>query len=233
MASTQVPIEAFDYAKIYIKRMPLDQVKTQLINRVSKIMWMHAPWRWTLGSIPIFTLTAATQNYTITYPADWLYALTANVSDGQLTEPNLEIVPLIETVSGFVGSPKQIAFTGTAGQVGGPVQITPVPAQVTGTKTVNGLYKKKYTPFTNETIYSTVVPFPDEWFDVFEDGMLWAAYQYADDKRAGDASMDASSGKLSYSGQRAIFEAGLMRMSQKEPLLLVDPLQADAKDTKK
>jgi len=233
MASTRLPIEALDYAKIYIKRMPLNQVFTQLANRVSNIMWMAAPWRWTIGSTPTFTLTGAQQNYTINYPADWLYPIRSTVTDGKLTEPNLEIVPLIETVTGFVGSPKQIAFTGTAGQVGGPVQISPVPATVTGTLVVTGLYKKKITPYTNQTIYNTVVPFPDEWFWVFEDGMLWAAYQYGDDRRAGDATIDPSSGKLSYSGQRAQFEAGLEQMRQREPMISLDPLIVNPKDVRK
>lgn len=233
MASTKPPIEALDYVKIFIKRMPLNQVYTELTNRVASIMWMYAPWRWTVGSTPTFPLVAATQNYVMAYPADWLYALRSTVTNGKLTEPLLEIVPVIETVTGFIGSPKQIAFRGAAGDAAGAIQINPVPAELDGTLTVTGLYKKAMTAFTNETIYTAVMPFPDEWYWVFEEGVLWMAYQYGDDRRAGDATIDPSNGKVSFSGQRANFEAALTQMREKEPLLAVDPLQADQKDWKK
>ncbi len=232
MASTVPPIVALDYSKIFIKKMPLEQVFLKLANRIAYMMWMYAPWRWTIGSTPQFTLVAGQQNYTIAYPADFLYALDAAITNGQLNENNLKIIPSIETTSNLIGNPTAIAYMGNAGDMAGLVRIQPVPAQLPASppQVINGLYKKTMTAFTARTIYTGVMPFPDEWFWVFEEGVLWASYLYADDRRAGDASMDPKSGKINFSGQRAVFEAGLERMRTREPLLLTDPQNVDQKE---
>jgi hypothetical protein len=73
----------------------------------------------------------------------------------------------------------------------------------------------------------------DEWFWVFTAGVLWKAYQWGDDGRAGSASMD-SSGKTQYSGQLAIFQDSLQRMAEREKLSLVEPNDlVNPKETKK
>lgn len=73
MAATYAPAEAFTYAKSYVKNMPLEAVGPPLLDEVSKIIWMHAPWRWTLGALPATTLTSSTQDYTIVAPSDFLF----------------------------------------------------------------------------------------------------------------------------------------------------------------
>lgn len=233
MPSTKKPYEAFDYAKRYIKNMPLEQVRTDIINRVVNYMWMYAPWRWTIGSTPTITVTANTQDYTINYPSDWLYAIRATLVDNSSVERPLEILPALETDVGYDGNPNYIAYTGTAGQVGGPVRISPKPAQVTGTPLVIGLYKKTNTAFTNQTIFTGTLPFDDLWFWVFEEGILWQSYLFADDRRAGDVTMDAGNNTPRFSGQRAVFEAALAIMADREKLLLISPFNVDRKDIKK
>lgn len=232
MAGTIPPVQALDYAKVFIKKMPLEQVFLKLTNRVAYMMWMYSPWRWTLGSTPQFTLVAGQQNYAIAYPADWLYAVNAAITNGQLNENDLRIIPTIETTSNLIGNPTSIAYMGNAGEGAGLVRIQPVPAQlpVSPPQIINGLYKKTMTRFTARTIYTGVMPFPDDWYWVFEEGILWAAYLYADDKRAGDATMDPKNGKVNYSGQRAVFEAAMASMRTREPLLLTDPQNADQKN---
>lgn len=224
MASTRSPYYAFEFCKRQIKSMPLDQILLRGVNRVTEIIHMYAPWRWTLGSLPTFNLASNTQDYTINYPADWLYALKATVADGTSPERLLEIVPALPTNVGLVGQPSQIAYTGTASQSNGPVRISPKPGTITGTQPVLGLYKKTLTPFTSETIYTGTFGFDDEWFWVFEEGLLWQAYLFADDRRAGESQVD-NDGKVRYNGQRGNFEAALLSMQQREPRPILAPFQ--------
>lgn len=233
MAATRPPADAFNYAKRYIKNMPLEEVRTDIINRVANYMWMYAPWRWTVSSTPTITVAANTQDYTMNYPSDWLYAIRATMVEGSGAERSLEILPALETNVGFVGNPNYIAYTGTAGQVGGPVRISPKPAQVSGTPLVIGLYKKTNTAFTNQTIFTGTLPFDDLWFWVFEEGILWQAYLFGDDRRAGDVGTDSQSGAAKFSGQRAVFEAALTFMKDREKLLLINPFSVDQKDIRK
>lgn len=237
MASTKNPIDAFDYARIMIKNMPLEDIQVKLVNKVAFYMWMYAPWRWTLGSVPTVTpLVNGTQDYTINYPADFMYTYRATLLVAP-TPPhrNLEVVPSLETNVGFVGQPSQVSYPAAAGAVAGLVRITPKPVVPTGVvQAIIGLYKKSMTVFTSASIYTAFMPFDDEWFNVFEEGVLWVAYQYADDKRAGEASVDVSSGKTQYSGQRGTFEAALAAMADREKLPSINPFdQSPAKEKTK
>jgi hypothetical protein len=233
MAATKKPIDAFSYAKRYIKNMPLEEVRTAIINRVSYYMWMYAPWRWTIGSTPTITLTANTSDYTMAYPSDWLYAIRATQTDGNNSERPLEIVPSLETNVGFIGNPNSIAYPAAAGSASGLVRVSPKPGALTGTQVIVGLYKKIMTPFTNETIFSGSLPFDDEWFMVFEEGVLWQAYLYADDRRAGEVSIDTQNNISRFTGQRAIFETALAMMKDREKLIMVSPFSVDQKDIRK
>lgn len=232
MAATIPAIDAIDYAQRYIKNVPLLPVQTKLVNEVNTIMWLAAPWRWTLGSLPTFTLVANQQDYTINYPADFLYAVDGSViiSNGDGDERDLRVVPTLPTAVGYVGQVNRISYPAAAGAVGGTVRVAPKPAQVQGTQTVLGLYKKSPTLFTNHTVYTTAMPFGDEWYHVYQSGILWKAYQYADDGRAGDASTQGD--QTRYNGARAQFEANLQDMMAREPLNLVNVFNRDQKEKK-
>lgn len=232
MAATIPVIDGIDYAQRYIKNVPLTPVQTKLINEVNTIMWMAAPWRWSLGSLPTFNLAASTQDYTINYPADFLYAVDGSiiVSNGDGDERDLRVVPTLPTAVGYVGQVNRISYPAAAGAVGGTVRVAPKPAQVNGTQTVLGLYKKSPTLYTNATIFTSALPCGDEWFHVFQSGLLWKAYQYADDGRAGDAVISGE--KMQYNGARGQFEANLQDMMSREPLNLVNVFNRDQKEKK-
>jgi hypothetical protein len=233
MARTKNPIEAIIYAKRFIKNMPIETVQTEIINRVHAYMWMYAPWRWTIGSMPTFNLSANQQDYTIAYPSDFLYTIEAFLSDGSLDERPLWVEPILEPNVGFVGQVNHIAYMGNAGDSAGLVRVMPRPAQINGTQTVIAKYKKAFTPYTNQTIFSALMPFDDEWFSVFEEGVLWQAYLYADDRRAGGAQADPNSGQIRFSDQRANFEAALVHMREREKLGVVNIFERDQREVKK
>jgi len=230
MAATYRPIDAFDICKRFIKNMPLEQVQVRVLDSVSKVMWMAAPWRWSIGSLPNITLVANTQDYTVALPADFLYAVTSYVTDQNGGSPrDLEIVPSMP-VGGLVGQVSRVAFTGTAG-TNGTARFFPKPVTLpTGTQTVISMYKKTAPVITPANVFTAgTLVFDDEWTPVYEAGVLWLSYLFADDTRAGSAQADGR-GTYSFTGQRAVFEANIQLMKEREKLLIVDPrMVPDAK----
>lgn len=217
MASTYRPKDAFDYAKHYVKEQALEKVGYRLLDDVQKIMWMAAPWRWSIGSMPTFNLTAATQDYTITLPGDFLYLVDAYVTDGLTAPRYLKVEATLPTTGELTGQPNHLAIIGST-----IARVLPVPGSVQNTPTVVSLYKRISPVITNTNLTNAGVQvFDDEWFWVYQEGVLWRAYQYADDNRAGSAQTSSKDGEstVSYSGQFAVFMAALEKMKQNEPLI--------------
>lgn len=219
MASSIAPIRAFDYSKRSVKNMPLEQVQTRLLDDVAKIMWMAAPWRWTVGTLTAITLTSSTSDYTLAPPADFLYLMSAYISDGLNTPQHLEVVPSIPSNMAISGIPQFISYQGS-----NTFRISPKPGTLLAspTKTLVCYYKKIAPVISASNAYTaTTLVFDDEWFPVFTDGVLWKSYAWGDDQRAGTCTVD-SQGRIQFTGQRAVFEAGLAQMRQREPLPIYD-----------
>lgn len=215
MASTLFPQRAYDYVKHFIKDMRLDPVAWQICDDVQKMMWMYAPWRWTLGTFTPITLIGGTQDYNIgSFPSDFLHLYDAYTSDGSVAPRDLRVEPVLSPTVMKTGQADRAAVTGSI------LRISPVPAAFSGTgPSVICRYKKQAPNVTASNIASTGLAFDDEWFWVFQEGVLWKAYQYADDQRAGGATVAA--GKVQYTGQLANFMAALDYMATKE--ILPDP----------
>lgn len=212
MASTLRPIDAIEYAKRFVKDMPLEDVQWRILDDVSKYLWMAAPWRWTLGLVGQILMLNGQQDYTLAVPADFLYPIYAYYGDG--TSPNmyLEIEPKLASTVIQQGNPTRLSYEGS-----NTWRLYPNPV-ISGTKVINIFYKKIAPVLTPKNIYDqNVLILDDEWFWVYEEGVLWKAYLYADDPRAGSAQMD-SRGQWQYSGKRADFESAIQKMREREKL---------------
>lgn len=233
MAATYAPADAFYFSKTMIKNMPLDTIQVRLLDDVSKIIWMAAPWRWTLGSLGTVNLSDNTQDYTLAIPSDYLYATQLYITNGLDAPRDLAIVGALPTNVGQIGQPGYATLTGTPGQ-NGILRVYPKPGDITGTQSVYGTYKKTSPVITVQNSYTggTLV-MDDEWFWVYEAGVLWLSYLYGDDSRAGGGSAEARASQVS--GQKAIFESGLQQMKEREKLpIMNNPGDArNQKDTSK
>lgn len=226
MASTYRPSDALDLCKRMIKNMPLQQIQVRVLDTALKVMWMGAPWRWTLGNLPNITLASNTQSYSVALPSDFLFAVQSFQTDqlGGIPRP----YAVVSTIAsgGLQGQGSMISFSGTAGSTGTAL-ITPTPGTlpVSPTQAIITLYKKISPIITAQNMFTQGLQvFDDEYFHVYESGVLWAAYLFGDDQRAGGAQMD-SRGQYSFTGQRAIFEANIEWMRGREPLLIDMPRQ--------
>ena len=220
MASTYRPWDSLLYCKRFIKNMPLDRdIGPIALDDINKIMWMAAPWRWTLGGITPINLVAGTSDYTFSPPNDFLYLYEAFSIDTSAvqTPRDLYIEPRIVASGKTIGQQTRIAvITGSPTKL----RLTPVPTATPGgvTLQVQGLYKKIAPVITATNMYTAGTQvFDDEWFWVYNEGVLWKAYQYSDDARAGTITF-GNDGKYQFTGQRAAFEAALSQMKDREPL---------------
>ena len=224
MASTYAPIQAFDWAKRFIKNMPLEQVSPQILDDALKMFWMAAPWRWTLAGFPNVTLTNNTQDYTVTLPSDFLFIQDAYITDQAGNVPrSLQVVAFIPP-GGKQGQISEIAVvTGTPGG-SGTLRTYPQPGTIRANEIIVSVYKKQCPLLIPNNVNTVGVQvFDDEWFWVYESAVLYFAYLYGDDQRAGGAQIDPTSGKVTFTGQRGVFEANVQYMKEREKLLILDP----------
>lgn len=211
------PVEALRYARSMVKAMPIERpdVSIPILQSVSNYIWMAAPWRWTIGRLSDTVLTADTVAHTLTStPSDLLYIGQAVCDEGETQWP-LEVVPELPATKTLAGTPKYIAFVSPA-----TIRIQPPATQLSAgrTRTIRGWYKKTAPTISAETQYTAgQLVMPDEWYQVFQEGVLWQAYLYADDPRAGQVQV-SSDGRATYTGQGGAFMNCINMMRASEPL---------------
>jgi hypothetical protein len=227
VAATARPIDAITYAKQFVKNMPVNVSQLRLLQDVSNEMWMAAPWRWTLGTIAAATVAADTGDITVSgAPADLLHLVKVWVTDGGESSFYLDIESSLPASTTVKGTPSKVAWVTATGKY----RIAPVYGSLKTGKTVEiyGWYKKTAPVLTQASINSAgTLLMDDEWFWVFQEGVLAKAYQFADDQRAGNVTV--AEGRVQYTGQYARYQAGIDTMRASEPLLLVPPAMADNK----
>ena len=228
MAATAKPNAAIEYAKEFVKRLPIDRQQLRILQDVCNEIWMAAPWRWTINVITPTTITVNTADLTVSSPpSDLLYLVKAWVTDGGESSYHLEVESSLPAATTVVGTPSKIAWVPATSKY----RIAPVYGSLKAGKTVQiyGWYKKTAPVLTLANIATAgTLVMDDEWFWVFQEGVLAKAYQYADDQRAGNAVV-GNDGRIQYSGQMAKFQAGIDAMRQSEPLLLVPQPDPDNK----
>lgn len=218
MAATKKPIEAFDFAKDYIKKMPLELVQPAILDDINKMMWMAAPWRWTTAVCEPVTIVKDTADFSlVSPPADFLYIVRAYIWDGETIIPLKAESSLPETIT-HKGIPNKIAYIPG---VTPKFRLHPVLGSTNANKTYKlVVWYKKTAPTITKANMNTAgtLLLDDEWFHVYRSGVTWLAYQFGDDERAGSCTA-LSNGQVQFSGMRAVFEAGLSAMRQAEPLV--------------
>lgn len=215
MASTYAPIRAWDYAREFVKRMNLESVGHIILDHALKHLWMSAPWRWTVGSLTPVSLASNTEDYTITRPSpdNMLYLLRAQLitTGGKDGARELDIEPFLPA-NGIIGQPSTVALTTSTN-----LRVFPEPGTISGTQQIILQYKKTapYITKANMNTAGTQV-FDDEWFPVYCQGVLYHAYLFADDARAGSATVQPNG--TSYSGQLGVYRSFLNEMAMREKL---------------
>jgi hypothetical protein len=220
--ASYVPQTAITYCGSILKGMPFStDIGVKVADSITQMLWMAAPWRWTLGSIdPAITVVASTSDYTFTKPSDFLYLVRPYIWNGKQANA-LTVESYLAVTQGNLGLPARIAHI-----PGSPdkLRLFPTPGGDNTTRTLISLYKKNYTPITSLNISTAgALNIPDEWAHVFEAGCLWLAMVYGDDDRAGTC-QTFGDGKRQYTGQHGTFQALLQEMRESEKSFLQEPV---------
>jgi hypothetical protein len=208
------PQALVEYAVQSIKSQRLDTAyRYRVADQVAGELWTAAPWRWTLEALAPITITGSVQDTAFTKPADFLYLHSATLFDADEKPIDLTPVPYLQAVpAGYNGIPKAVAYVVATGD---KIRFGGIPPA----GVFEGLYKKTYTPVTSSN-YATVgaMGVPDEWAWVAQLGVLFYAYKYADDPRAGSAQVQG--GTITYNGCLGDYKAAVeeMRRAEKMPL---------------
>jgi len=227
LAATFAPSTASLYASRMVKRMPLTDptvgVQIDVLQSASSMIWMAAPWRWTIGVFPITSAVAAGAS-TVSLSGsvtDFLLLEKVNLNnDTQLQE--LTIVNILPASPTQVQMPNFCAYVAS-----GPLLQfeSKMPTDIDDYKAY--VWYKKQAPVITTSNYATAgtLVMDDDYFWIYEECVLYWAYKFADDPRAGGAQVEMTPNgpKVTYSGQRAVAEAGISYMRERESLVSMYP----------
>lgn len=228
MSATRVAQDALDFSKQLIKSMPFDRVWDQIAQEASNYIWIAAPWRWTMGVITPITLTAASQTFTVASPpSDYLRLEQCFISDGH-TAREVKPVSSIPGAATLTRQPNYVATNAISGAT--PSQIIfealyPV-IPVGQTHQFWAWYKKIVPNLINNLQTPGALLMDDDYYQLYTEWVLYYAYRYADDQRAGGATVTVTAQgdrQIAYSGQLAVAHAALEELRRSELILYSFP----------
>lgn len=217
--ATYTAQNAIDLVRRFIKQIPLSDssVDIMLCDRVNSVMWTAWPWRWSQASLTAIPLVDSQQDYALNSgdATALLRLLHARIARTDLTPDEFREIDVAEHLSpeltrkGGINQIRKIAYVPALAKL----RLDLAAAVPTGTTlAIQGEYQ---TNPTKITALATTLVWPDQYFDVFTEGLLWKAYQFADDSRAGTAQM-VKGGRVVYTGQMGVFFGALQRMIETE-----------------
>lgn len=211
------PLDAFAYAKYYTKGVPLENVEGEILNDASSLFWNSGPWSWTLGAITTATV-GNVQEVTVTAPADFL-RLQRVWLERTPGSSDLKVVSYIP-VTTQEGVPKYAMYVS-----GSPTKIrfdVKYPPSTETAPNLRMIYKKTAPLLTTPWSTAGSLLFDDSYFYIYRECVLFAAYKFADDPRAGSVTVTKAPGgqvQKQYTGQRALVQGLFEDLKSQEPVM--------------
>jgi hypothetical protein len=224
MAATFTIQDALNYAAFMVSNQPLiSNIGVQIAQDASSTIWTAAPWRWTMGTITGSCVNGS-QSVTIgSLPGDFLRVEKAKISN---SIESREVIPVswIPTSANLTSFPSFVSVpaagtTAVFDQNFGPVNLSD--------SWTLYLWYKKIAPVIGAGNFATAgyLVMDDDWYWVFRHWVLYYAYKYAYDQRAGEAHITVVGDKkqVEYTGELATAKAALETMREAEPQLWRQP----------
>lgn len=204
-----------DYVQRLVKGIPVSDIDEVCVDQIHSIFWRAYPWRWTRGTLTPITLVDGTQDYSYANTNLWKMLsprVRLNGTGGAVNqyrdlrmqrwlEPDLVNKMAWPNFGLLCHDINQDKFR-FEGAVSSPTVAS---------MQLEGEYWKQPTKVTN---LGATVPFPDFYFNVEAEGILWLLYRLADDARAGTAQLIR--GQVVYTGQLGVFVDALMAAKEYE-----------------
>lgn len=214
-AGTYTPQNAIDLATALNHKAPTSTIQAQVCDMIQSRIWTTFPWSWTVASLTAVSLTDGVQDYAH-LQSDFYRFVNLEINQTSTT-PNV-VRPLnqknhlsvelvskagIETIRNFSWEP-DIA----------KIRLDYPAAIPSGTTIViQGTYQRLPVKITSGNL-TTVLNLPDEYFQVFLEGVRWKFYELTDDPRAG--SCQEVGGRTVFTGQQGTFITALDAMKRAE-----------------
>lgn len=213
MPSTYTVANAVTYTQAICVGIPVSTIQIAAADQINSIMWNTYPWRWAQKPMTGIPLVDGTQDYTFA-PTDYMRMVAARLVQTNTTPDEYDELTVVRNLApdlskaGFRSGLTQIALSAALGKLR-LNQASAVPTLLTFE--IQGEYQ--YQP-TKITATSATFPFPDQYFKIFCDGLLWQFYMLSKDDRAGTVQF-TKNGAV-YTGQLGVFFDGLMAMREAE-----------------
>lgn len=226
MSATLIPQDALDSCKQFIKSMPLETVWGMVAQDASNYIWTAAPWRWTIGVLSPITLAAAVQEFAVaSAPTDFLRLEQCFVSDGTNLRPVKPVSCLPGSMT-LVRQPNYVAISAIIDSTPTTIRFDSIyPPLGNNINHKFWAWYKKTAPLLAGVLTTPgALIMDDDYFQIFREWVLYYAYRYADDQRAGGAQVTTNAQgerQLSYTGQLAVAKAALEEL-RREELVLYD-----------
>lgn len=219
MASTYTPRDGIDFVRQFVHNIPLEKVGTQLCDITNAVISRAFFWRWSISDFTAVTCTDGAQDYSSVLPSDFYRFHVLLLARTDLTPIEYRELDEKEYIGKDVtrkGGVDDIRIFSILPETSG-IRLE-IATAISGTVNIEiqGEYQKQPTKITDANI-ETAFDFPDQYFNVFTEGLLYYCYRNSDDPRAGSATTN-SEGRKVYSGQLGVFMEALGEMMQKEDI---------------
>lgn len=213
MASTYTVLNAITYTQAICVGVPVSAIQVAAADQINGIIWNAYPWRWAQKAMTAIVLVDGTQDYTFA-PADYFRMVAARLVRTDTTPDQFDELALVRNIApdlskqGFQSGLTQITYQPAVTKL----RLTSA-AAVSSPQTYEIQGEYQYQP-TKITATSATFPFPDQYFKVFCDGLLWQFYMLSKDDRQGTVQF-TKNGAV-YTGQMGVFYDGLLSMREAE-----------------
>lgn len=229
------PNDALVSAAIMLKNQPVVQLQQSILQDASSMLWLAAPWRWSLDVVTPFVAVGGSQDFVFTLPADWLRFERGWLQDSSKAQ---ELQPCAtQPVSTLPSQPVYFSYlrSGSSDLIRLNGVLPPVGSGQTGNASFYAVYKKVAPDLTNTFNTPGALQMDDSYFWVYRQLVLYFAYLYGDDTRAGSATTVMSpDGKVQvqYSGQLGVAHAAIEFMRITENVSAIYPFLGNQPLTK-
>ena len=189
-----------------------------ICDEALSFIWDAFDWKASLGELAPFYLLPQEQDYGAplsAVPSDLMVLRTARVrNNDSYTVKDLDVVASLP-VTDLFAFPDTISYEPAVSKF----RVHPVPpgSLVASQYQVEGTYKKNHTQVTPATINSLVLPWDDQYFDVFRKTLRWKWLDETGSSMAGQI-VFYPDGSVSATGSAAVAWHAILNMARREGL---------------
>ncbi len=207
--------DAATYVGKFVKGVPTTAIDATTADTVNSIIWRHWFFKWTMKNLTPISWVNNQQDYTIA-DADFYRLYRArfrrtDVSPVIVREKNVAawLSPNLEQ-TGSIDTILAVSYNYELGKLRldkSAQIVSPVAVQIEG--------DYQFVP-VKVTSTGTAIVFPEYYFNVAIEGILWKYLALTNNPQAGTLQVDKTTKQVVYTGQLGVFYAALQAMAEAE-----------------